>query len=241
MLSDDKMKHVSLNGFHTCFHLFLRIFPDLPDWTMEQGYVTLAAMDERSQRIVKTAIDLAEEGGFDAVRLRDVAAHAKVALGTVYKRFRSKEDMLVAALALEVSQLEHLITITPPTGETAQDRLHSLFTTLTSTLAARPKFSQAVIRAVASGEPEMADKVLRFHAQMVTLIVGAINVPDEPALGEAEAALLAHMLQQIWFAGLVGWMGGLHEPEEAVRQVAQAAHLMLAGMDALGESSILRD
>ena len=112
--------------------------------------------------------------------------------------------------------------------------------TLTSTLAARPKFSQAVIRAVASGEPEMADKVLRFHAQMVSLIVGAINLPDEPSLGEAEAELLAHMLQQIWFAGLVGWMGGLHEPEEAVRQVAQAAHLMLAGMDALGERAILQ-
>ena len=112
------MKHVPLNGFYTCFHLFLCIFNNLPDWTVARGYGTLAAMDERSQRIVKTAIDLAEEGGFEAVRLRDVAAHAKVALGTVYKRFRSKEDMLVAALALEVSQLEHLINVTPPTGET---------------------------------------------------------------------------------------------------------------------------
>lgn len=198
-------------------------------------------MDERSERIVKTAIDLAEEGGFEAVRLRDVAAHAKVALGTVYKRFRSKEDMLVAALAMEVGRLQNLINITPPVGVSAEERIRSLFSTLTTILAARPKFSQAVIRAVASGEPEMADKVLRFHSQMVTLIVGAINTPTEPTLADAEAELLAHMLQQIWFAGLVGWMGGLHEPDEAVRQVTQAARLMLAGMKSLGEGALLSE
>jgi AcrR family transcriptional regulator len=203
------------------------------------GCANLLAMDERSRRIVKTAIDLAEEGGFENVRLRDVATHAKVALGTVYKRFRSKEDMLVAALAMEVSRLQSLVNVTPPIGGTAEDRLRSLFSTLTSTLAARPKFSQAVIRAVASGEPEMADKVLRFHSQMVTLIVGAINAPAQPPLKDAEARLLAHMLQQIWFAGLVGWMGGLHEPEEAVRQVVQAARLMLAGMKSLGDDALL--
>ena len=35
-------------------------------------------------------MELAEEGGFEAVRLRDLASHADVALGTLYKRFRSK-------------------------------------------------------------------------------------------------------------------------------------------------------
>ena len=38
------------------------------------------AMEERSRRIVETAVELAEQGGFEAVRLRDVAAHAGVAL-----------------------------------------------------------------------------------------------------------------------------------------------------------------
>ena len=63
-------------------------------------------VDERSRRILATAVDLAEKGGFEAVRLRDVAAHAGVALGTLYRHFRSKEDLLVAALTLEVERLE---------------------------------------------------------------------------------------------------------------------------------------
>ena len=40
-------------------------------------------MEARAQRIVETAIELAEKGGFEAVRLRDVAADAGVALGTL--------------------------------------------------------------------------------------------------------------------------------------------------------------
>ena len=55
-------------------------------------------MEDRTRRIIETAIELAERDGFEAVRLRDVARLAKVALGTVYRRFQSKEDILVAAL-----------------------------------------------------------------------------------------------------------------------------------------------
>ena len=58
----------------------------------------IGLMEERSRRIVAIAMELAEQGGFEAVRLRDVAANAGVALGTVYRRFRGKGDLLLAAL-----------------------------------------------------------------------------------------------------------------------------------------------
>ena len=62
-------------------------------------------MEDRTRRILETAITLAERDGYEAVRLRDVAAQAEVALGTVYRRFKSKEDILVAALELEVERI----------------------------------------------------------------------------------------------------------------------------------------
>ena len=40
------------------------------------------------------------------MRLREVAAHAGVALGTLYRRFRSKEDLLLAALEQLAAELE---------------------------------------------------------------------------------------------------------------------------------------
>ena len=83
--------------------------------------------EERTRRIVATAVELAEEGGFEAVRMRDVAAHAGVALGTFYKRFRSKEDLLVAALELESEQLGKRLSKKMNGEGTRQERVLGFF------------------------------------------------------------------------------------------------------------------
>ncbi len=62
------------------------------------------------------AMALAEEGGFDNVRQRDVAANAGVALGTLYKRFRSKEAILCAAIEREAEALEQRMETSPAAG-----------------------------------------------------------------------------------------------------------------------------
>lgn len=189
-------------------------------------------MDERSTRIVQTAIRLAEEGGYEAVRLRDVANRAHVALGTLYKRFRSKEDMLIAALSLEFARVDDLQHNQPPQGDTPIDRVVSLFDEITDVMMRRPKFSRAVIRAVASGDPQMADKVLRFRSRTVDLIVVALQGDDHP-LSKEDANVVAELLQRLWFAAVVGWMGGLHDASEITAHVRQGARLILAGVGAL--------
>src|SRR5437764_4681187 len=51
----------------------------------------------RRRRVLDAALRLAGEGGLDAVQMRDVAAAAGVALGTVYRYFSSKERLLLEA------------------------------------------------------------------------------------------------------------------------------------------------
>jgi len=64
-----------------------------------EGLARLATSQlRRVRRIVDAAVALAEEGGFDGVRLRDVAEASGVALGPLYKYFRSKEDLLLCAV-----------------------------------------------------------------------------------------------------------------------------------------------
>ena len=43
------------------------------------------------------ALQLGADGGYDAVQMRDVAASAEVALGTIYRYFPSKDALLAAA------------------------------------------------------------------------------------------------------------------------------------------------
>ncbi len=186
-------------------------------------------MSDRTTRIVETAVALAEAGGFEAVRLRDVAARANVALGTVYKRFPSKEDILVAALEHFAAAVEARFAETPVEGATPLARGALYFDWATRALCGKPNLARAILRAVASGERDRSDRVVRFHGRSSALIVAALAGPDGDG---ARYEGVARILQDVWFAGLVGWMGGLHSPELVVERVVEAAGLLLAGLEA---------
>ena len=190
-------------------------------------------MEERTRRIVQTAVELAEEGGFEAVRMRDVAAHAGVALGTFYKRFRSKEDLLIAALELEAERLGKRIEGKPPQGATRLERVTGFFSVATKGLTKKPNLAKAVIRAVASGDPELAQKVANFHhgiTQMITASLRGEAVIEDPGEVSELEKTVSYLLQNMWFAALVGWSSGLHSRKAVVDQMRVAAELLLKGM-----------
>ena len=174
-------------------------------------------------------MELAEQGGFEAVRLRDVAAHAGVALGTVYRRFRGKQDLLLAALESLVA--DHLAESErqPVSGPTPLERVVRFFELTTARLCDRPKLARAVVRAIATGEPELTQKIAAFHTLMEEMITAAlrghgaarVTSPSERERG------LAFVLQQVWFASLIGWAGGLHGRVVIAEQVRTAAALLL--------------
>ncbi|MEM7448932.1 MAG: TetR/AcrR family transcriptional regulator [Myxococcota bacterium] len=193
--------------------------------------------DERSQRIIDTAVELAEKDGFTNVRLRDVAAHAKVALGTVYKRFRSKEEILVAALAQEAKRLQDAIEKRPLTGTTAEERVLHFFSTATRGLLKRPKLARALVRSIATGGPLIHDKVATFHAMTTMLLVAALR--DQPVDGpldwggdaDKEWREIAELLQHIWFAALVGWASGVFEDRMIMEKLKLATRRMVRPLE----------
>ena len=189
-------------------------------------------MDERSKRIIDIAIDLAERDGFAAVRLRDVAAQAEVALGTVYRRFRSKEDILVAALERESFKLRQRLVKKAIPGTNPVSRVAAFFGMATRGLCRKPNLARAIIRAMASGDAESAEKIAGFHSIMTELITAAmrgVSLGDEAdVLGQDEKQEeIAFLLQQVWFAALVGWAGGLHSEKAIEKKMEAAARLLL--------------
>ena len=187
-------------------------------------------MEERAQRIVETAIELAEKGGFEAVRLRDVAADAGVALGTLYRRFRSKEDLLIAALEIETTALEGRILERIPEGRTPLERVAGFFKLATRGLCRRPNLARACIRAAAYGDPELANRVASFQHRIEALTIAALRgrplvAGETPRKFDHE---VASMLQLVWFASLVAWSGDLHDQTTVIAQTRKAAELMLA-------------
>ncbi|MFQ5697139.1 MAG: TetR/AcrR family transcriptional regulator [Myxococcota bacterium] len=186
---------------------------------------------DRAARIVDSAIELAQTGGFENVRLREVAARAGVALGTLYRHFHSKEDLLVAALEREIDGLERRLDREPPVGDTPLERVHALFEVVTRELCRRPKFARAVLRAAASGDHALAQTVASFHDRVVAAILDALRGRGRAGLERCARSerdrQVAVLLQHVWFSSLVGWSGGLREESSVVDSVCEAAALVL--------------
>jgi AcrR family transcriptional regulator len=65
--------------------------------TSDAGTMT-RSQQERRRRILDATRALAIRGGYDGVQMRDVAEHADVALGTLYRYFPSKTHLLVGLM-----------------------------------------------------------------------------------------------------------------------------------------------
>lgn len=185
--------------------------------------------DERTRRILDAAVQLAESGGFAAVRLRDVAQTSGVALGTVYKRFRSKEDLLLGVLTQELHELRTQLGDQPVLGPTPLVRVIGFFGFITEFLCRRPNLARAVVRSAASGEQALSERLASFHGEVFKLSFAALQggAYREPTGGEV---VMLSALQQVWFSALCGWAGSLYDRTEVVKQVAAAARLMTHGV-----------
>lgn len=196
-------------------------------------------MKQRTDKILDVAVELAEKGGFDNVRQRDVAKQAGVALGTLYKRFRNKESILVAALDREAELLERRMETVPTKGDSPAERVTQFFMIITKGLTKKPHYARAVIRAMASGVPEIASTVSAYYGRMTGLIIAAMRGVGRLSYTDATTAppskresTLALHLQQVWFASLVGWSAGMFDPAEVMAQMRRVTTMMMKGIDA---------
>src|SRR6266513_127902 len=73
--------------------------------------------DGRADRAILSAtLELMAEHGVDGLRTDDVADRARVGKATIYRRYRSKEELVAAAVGTLVSE----ITV-PPQGSTREE------------------------------------------------------------------------------------------------------------------------
>jgi AcrR family transcriptional regulator len=201
-----------------------------------------AAQLERRQRIVDAAVQLARAGGYDAVQMREVAATADVALGTLYRYFPSKEHLLVSILLDQVEVLGKLVRRHPPQAPDAHGRLVEVLCRATRALQAEPRLTAATLRAFTSPDPSLAGVVRATEHATTEVLVAVLAPPDGPADGSQPdaarpdpatappaARAVARYLQYIWMASLTSWINGTSRPEQVEADLAEAAALLLAG------------
>jgi TetR/AcrR family transcriptional regulator, cholesterol catabolism regulator len=198
--------------------------PDLTVPTQAPAATTARAAEtaQRRRRLLEAAIELATEGGYDSVQMRDVAARAQVAMGTLYRHYASKDQLLLAALADQAGELRNRLGQRPARGERPGDRVADVLRRATRALTRDPSITAAMVTALSSPESQAASAKREVYDILRTIISRAVDGATVPDLDG-----IVRVLGYVWLATLGAWVGGMIDADGMAADLTSAAHLLL--------------
>lgn len=176
----------------------------------------------RRQRVLQAALRLGADGGYEAVQMRDVAATAEVALGTIYRYFPSKDALLAAAMVEWMEDLERRVTQKAPKGQTTAERVYDVLRRAVATMERQPKLAEAVITALTSDDREAGGASVATTDVMKRVMLSAFPDDVDPEIEAAIAKVLGH----VWFSCLVAWSNGVGDLVWVAEELETACHLL---------------
>jgi AcrR family transcriptional regulator len=181
----------------------------------------------RRQRVLVSALELATEGGYDAVQMRDVATSAGVALGTIYRYFPSKDALLAAAMVEWMEDLERRLGLRGPQGDTTAERVYDVLRRAVATMERQPRLAEAVITALTSDD-DAAGKASISTTDVMTRVMLQAFPEDVDAATEAA---IAKVLGHVWFSCMVAWKNGVGDMTWIAEELQIACDLICGHLD----------
>lgn len=173
---------------------------------------------KRGMQILEAAAQLFARHRYHEVRMDDIAEHAGVAKGTLYRYFHDKED-LYCALALH--GLERLFEESRETiagVEDADTKLHAFIAHIVNFYEQYPYFLELIQRIETSNSATSQEALQNMRGQFYHLVTGLIvelNGPDHEGSQEPRLAAMAllgmirgilRFTPQPWPAHLADWI-----------------------------------
>jgi AcrR family transcriptional regulator len=133
------------------------------DKTMLKGQRTRQAILDASYRLFI-------QRGFAATSMRDISAHAHLALGSTYNHFSSKEDIFKVIVEERHPFFEIIPILNSVQGTTAEAFIHSAAHTLVEQLARHPDFLNLMLIEIVEFKSKHVPKLFaRFFPMLLPL------------------------------------------------------------------------
>jgi AcrR family transcriptional regulator len=175
--------------------------------------------------VIHAALELADEGGYDGVQMRDVAHRADVALGTVYHYFTSKDHLLAESMVDYIAQLADWVEHYPAVGTSSYERVHDLLRRMTHAVARNQLVSVALIGGLVAEGPQVAacqDEMHRIFAEvMVTAFGNDVSTVDRDRI--------IRTLEHVWFSCQIAWKNGWMTLETAISELEDSTEVLFSG------------
>jgi AcrR family transcriptional regulator len=131
---------------------------------------------QRRQRIVDAAVELVREGKGENIEIRDVAARAGVALGTVYRYMGSKDRLFAEAYQQWAEARFEDLARSAAKGKTNTERLRRIALGFLEAFADEPQFLHLVrVDLAASVEPAVRSVLEEVVVGFLTICSDALD------------------------------------------------------------------
>lgn len=154
--------------------------------------------------------------------MRAVADHAEVALGTIYRYFSGKDEMLIAGLAEWLGLMRRRMERSPIEGATAAERLSAALSLASGSTDSVPMLMEALVTAYGTTDVAAARYKLAVEREVRKLVVMAIGDDDS-----IDAIGVARVIGHVWGSSLSRWIGGLAETGSVGVEMRHAVRMML--------------
>ena len=175
----------------------------------------------RRIRIVEAAMHMAAEGGLEAVQMRAVAERAGVSLGTIYRYFKSKDDLLLAGLSGWVHLLRRQLQAEGAEGDTGAERLGGVLGRAARAAEGAPVLMRALITALATTDPDASEYKLQVESEVQAMMVTALGDADVDAAG------VARVVGHVWLSAISRWVGGLAPAGSVEDELRHAVNMLV--------------
>ncbi|WP_331773181.1 TetR family transcriptional regulator (plasmid) [Embleya sp. NBC_00888] len=189
---------------------------------------TPAAQAFRANQVIETARQLASEGGYEAVQMREVAKRARVALATLYRYYPSKDDLIRAFVDTDVQLLRDDVIARPPRNSTPDARAATVFIRAFRAMTRDRGFAQAAMsihhspRPLGLGRGPVAEPLRNSFVDIAALAAWG---PDHETTADEYLAL--HVLESLLNSSVLSWLDGAMTAEYVEERLAFAGTRML--------------
>ncbi len=184
---------------------------------------------DRRERIVQAALTALQEQEYERIQIRDVAASAGVALGTLYRYFSSKEH-LYAAVLREWAAFGRAGS--SRSGQASAERVRRRVHKVIRALQREPQFFKAYVLLQTSSDPNARELLTQFAQAAQDSLAG-----DFDMLSADDAQDVSAMLWSIINSMMTqtAYQGGA--PRDVHRVVDRFLDLLVPGLDGSGPGS----
>jgi AcrR family transcriptional regulator len=180
------------------------------------------AQRERRDRIVDAGLNLLRTNEHYQIQMKDVAAEAGVALGTVYRYFQSKDHLFAEVLAAWGSALRTNVERRPLKGTTNAERLTDVLHRSMRAFQGWPQLARVVMALEASEDPFTREIFARNMARNTQIYIESLQgLPPETARDVVRVAASVFDLQ------LRQWVVGAQSIAEVYDRISRAAWIIL--------------